>query len=202
MNYHYTNKLAQIQPTATILAKAKISTSRNMKNQSTESTASEIISSIQNGSRDSDAGKTEKLQKILNKFRSGKKLTAEELEYLRQYAPEMYQKVIQIQQQREAIEQEMKSARTKEEAEQVLSQVTTMISGQKGDEFTQEAMSSQLTDAVKEGMEGKQYRDDEELNRQKEQIKASATGNYNADGNEQFKDLPQKRNGKNLDMVV
>ena len=109
----------------------------------------------------------------------------------------MYQKVIKIQQQREEVEQQLKTAQTKEQVQQIVSQVMTTITGTaKGDEFTQEAMGSQLTEALTEGMQDKKYTEDTE------QLSYGKTATYAQDGNEKIEDNLQKRNGKKLDMVV
>lgn len=60
-----------------------------------------------------------KLQKIKNKLRSGAKLTGEELDFLRRYAPELYRKVAALQKERENYEQRLKQAKTRDEAEQI-----------------------------------------------------------------------------------
>ena len=53
------------------------------------------------------------------KLKSGKKLTYEELEYLKNHDPQGYQKAREIQMEREAFERELKKCRTKEEVQRV-----------------------------------------------------------------------------------
>jgi len=179
---------------ADFFAKAQIQVDGEKKKQST---AMKILDSIQTTPVEKNDNSQEKLQKILSKFRAGKKLTPEELEYLRQYAPEMYQKVIKIQQQREEVEQQLQAAQTKEQVQQIVSQVTTMIAGAaKGDEFTKEAMSSQLTEALSQGMQDKAYTEDAAPKL------CGKTATYATDGNEKIEENLQKRNGKKIDMVV
>lgn len=142
---------------------------------------------------------TLKLQKIINKFKSGKKLTIEELEYLKQYAPDIYQKVIAIMHQRETIEQKLKSADTKEEVEQVKSQVMVMEAGcvDKGDDFTKEALTNQLNHAIKETESDKSVPKDlnSEENMEQEKVR---TATYSFQGNEREEELYQTENGKKI----
>lgn len=56
-----------------------------------------------------------KLSSILIKFNAGKKLSAEEMAYLRNNHPETYTKVQQVMMEREALERRMRAAKTKEE---------------------------------------------------------------------------------------
>ena len=60
-----------------------------------------------------------KLQKIKNKLKAGARLTGEELEFLRRYAPELYRKVVALQKERDQYEQRLKEAKTRDEAEQI-----------------------------------------------------------------------------------
>lgn len=53
------------------------------------------------------------------KMRSGKRLTAAEMQYLKENDPQTYQKARQIEMEREAYERELKQCRTKEEVQRV-----------------------------------------------------------------------------------
>lgn len=53
------------------------------------------------------------------KLNSGKKLTAEEMQYLKEHNPETYQKAKNIERERESYEKELASCKTKEEVEMV-----------------------------------------------------------------------------------
>ncbi len=68
-----------------------------------------------------------RLQEIYNKFRAGKELTAEELEYLAKHNPEMYKEVKEIMMEREAMELQMKLAKTKQEVAAVCMNKLTNI---------------------------------------------------------------------------
>ena len=59
------------------------------------------------------------LASIANKLKSGKTLTAEELEYLQKNNPELYREYVEIQQEKEAYERELESCKTKDEVERV-----------------------------------------------------------------------------------
>lgn len=58
-------------------------------------------------------------QQIDAKMRSGKRLSAAEMEYLKEHDPQTYQKAKQIEMEREAYERELKRCRTKEEVQRV-----------------------------------------------------------------------------------
>lgn len=60
-----------------------------------------------------------KLQKIRRKLLSGARLTGEEKEFLRRYAPELYRQAIAIERERAAYEEQLENARTREEAERI-----------------------------------------------------------------------------------
>lgn len=60
-----------------------------------------------------------KLQKIKNKLKAGARLTGEELQFLRRYAPELYRMVLALLREREQYEQRLKEAKTRDEAEQI-----------------------------------------------------------------------------------
>ncbi len=59
------------------------------------------------------------MQTIQSKMMGGKKLSAEEMAYLKEHAPETYQKARAIEMEREAYERELKQCRTKEEVQRV-----------------------------------------------------------------------------------
>ncbi|MCI8660424.1 MAG: hypothetical protein HFG54_09305 [Lachnospiraceae bacterium] len=60
-----------------------------------------------------------KLQKIRRKLLSGARLTGEEKEFLRRYAPELYRQAIAIERERASYEEQLKAAKTREEAEHI-----------------------------------------------------------------------------------
>lgn len=87
------------------------------KKNPTQHTASYMKGLSQTGKdKDPDA---EKLQKILDKAKAGKKLTQEELDFLREKSPENYRKIVAAMQEREMLRQQMEAAKSRMEAEQI-----------------------------------------------------------------------------------
>lgn len=66
--------------------------------------------------------------KIMAKLESGKKLSQEELNYLMKTNPIMYAHAMRVQRMAEAVEEQLKHARSKEEADRIISAATTCIS--------------------------------------------------------------------------
>jgi len=60
-------------------------------------------------------------QKIEQKLKTGKKLTAEELDYLRIHNPELYRTAMRVELSRKALREQLKNCRSKEEVQQVVS---------------------------------------------------------------------------------
>ena len=66
--------------------------------------------------------------KIMAKLESGKKLSQEELNYLMKTNPIMYAHAMRVQRMAEAVEEQLKHARSKEEADRIISATTSCIS--------------------------------------------------------------------------
>ena len=99
-----------------------------------------------------------KVQLILEKFKSGKKLTPDELAYVRRNAPGMIDNIEQIAREREIVEQGMRMAPTKMDVQIVVYQASQHISNNKSsEELSVRAM--QLADAHREYMQTKEYED-------------------------------------------
>ena len=60
-------------------------------------------------------------QKIMAKLKSGKRLTSQELSFLRKYNPKLYEIAMRVEQERQALRSRLKSCKSKEEVEQVVS---------------------------------------------------------------------------------
>lgn len=73
-----------------------------------------------------DRGKLD--AKIMAKLESGTKLSQEELNYLKKTNPMMYAHVMRVQRMAEAVEEQLKHARSKEEADRIISAATSCIS--------------------------------------------------------------------------
>lgn len=69
---------------------------------------------------------------IYYKFRSGKKLTPEELDYIAKESPELYRQVKEIMQERQAMEAQMKMAESKEEVAEIRIQEVNKIQATMG----------------------------------------------------------------------
>ena len=66
--------------------------------------------------------------KIQQKIKNGAKLSAKEMDYIRRTNPYIYQQVVRVQQRREVLKEQLRHCRTKEEAQQVMSNAMTSIS--------------------------------------------------------------------------
>ena len=74
-----------------------------------------------------DAQRERFIKKIYAKIQSAKKLTQDEMAYLRKYDPVTYMKVARIQAQREALEAQLKSCKSKEEAQELYTDTVSRI---------------------------------------------------------------------------
>lgn len=75
-----------------------------------------------------DEQKEKFIKKLYAKIQSGKKLTPDEMQYLRQYDPVTYMKVARVQAQREALETQLKNCKSKEEAQDIYLDKVSRIS--------------------------------------------------------------------------
>jgi hypothetical protein len=106
-----------------------------------------------------------KLSRIINKFKSGKKLTGGELAYLSANAPEIYSKVVRIMRQRQILEQRLAMARSDEEVAQILMnemQSIEKMSVDPGDDFEKTARLNQTMNAYKNYLASKNNNGSEE----------------------------------------
>ena len=78
-----------------------------------------------------------KLQKIKNKLRAGARLTGEEKEFLREHAPELYRKVIALERERAAYEEQLRAAKTREDTENIRMSKMAMSAGSAKEENTE-----------------------------------------------------------------
>ncbi len=77
--------------------------------------------------------KQEKLKKILTKLKAGRKLTDKELAFLKCTDRTMYMHAVRVQKMAEAVEEQLKHAKSKEEANRILSQAMSGVSDQDPD---------------------------------------------------------------------
>lgn len=116
-----------------------------------------------------------RLQEIYNKFKAGKELTVEELEYLAKHSPEMYKEVKEIMMEREAMELQMKMAKTKQEVADIcMNELTnikdTMGSGEMAEKQAMKTMArtNQIANAHIEFTASIEYREKEDEKTQAE----------------------------------
>ncbi len=86
-------------------------------------------------------------EKIMQKLRSGKKLTAEEMNYLRAKNPQLYVQAARVQAMRENLKNQLEHCKSKEEVEKVYGNFTSMISK---DDPMKEALVAAYDDELKE----------------------------------------------------
>ena len=72
-------------------------------------------------------------QKIRQKMQSGKKLTPEELNYLRVYQPELYRSALRVETARKILRTKLKNCKSKEEVENVVSIQNEVLKAMEGD---------------------------------------------------------------------
>ena len=76
----------------------------------------------------SDEEKEKMDARIMAKLKAGKKLSQKEMEYLRRTNPMMYAQAMRIQKMAEAVEEQLKHARSKEEANRIVSSAISGVS--------------------------------------------------------------------------
>lgn len=86
-------------------------------------------------------------EKIIQKLRSGKKLTSEEMNYLRAKNPQLYMQAARVQAMRENLRNQLENCKSKEEVEKVYGNFTSMISK---DDPMKEALVAAYDDELKE----------------------------------------------------
>ena len=120
----------------------------------------------------SDEEKGKHLGAIQAKLRAGKKLTSEEMDYLRANDPEAYMHALRIQQARKSLESSLKHAKSKQEAQEIIS---SAVSGITKDDPDREAMIAAVSDVADKFMKSAEYNklpatDDEAKKKQKNQF--------------------------------
>ena len=76
----------------------------------------------------SEEDRTKMDAKITAKLQSGKKLSQKEMDYLRKTNPIMYAHALRVQRMAEAVEEQLKHAKSKEEVDQIISSALSGIS--------------------------------------------------------------------------
>lgn len=102
----------------------------------------------------SDEEKSAYLEKIIQKLRSGKELSPEEMNYLRAKDPALYAQAARVQAMRENLKSQLKTCRSKEEVQKVYSDAVSMISKE---DPMKEAIIAAYDDVLKEFRETGEY---------------------------------------------
>lgn len=88
---------------------------------STKELAQYIIESVNDVEKMSEEDRAKMDARIMAKLKSGNKLSQKELDYLRKTNPIMYAHAMRVQRMAEAIEEQLKHAKSKEEADSIIS---------------------------------------------------------------------------------
>ncbi len=103
-----------------------------------------------------------KFENLINKFKSGNKLTRAELEYLAKKSPELYQKAIRILEERKVLEERLRTARTKEGTTEIITISMAGVQKSSGDEFEVTAKANHLSKAYAAYLTGKEEKAESE----------------------------------------
>ena len=95
---------------------------------STKELAQYIIESVNDVEKMSEEDRAKMDARIMAKLKSGNKLSQKELDYLRKTNPIMYAHAMRVQRMAEAIEEQLKHAKSKEEADCIISASLSGIS--------------------------------------------------------------------------
>ena len=87
-----------------------------------------IMDKIHGDDFDSEEERQAFENRIQQKVKSGAKLSAKEMAYIRRTNPYIYQQVVRVQQRREALKEQLRLCRTKEEAQRIMDDAMTSIS--------------------------------------------------------------------------
>ena len=106
----------------------KITSTKELAQYIIESVAQYIIESGNDVEKMSEEDRAKMDSRIMAKLESGKKLSQKELDYLRKTNPIMYAHAMRVQRMAEAIEEQLKHAKSKEEADSIISASLSGIS--------------------------------------------------------------------------
>ena len=122
------------------------------KNTNTKELAEYILESGNDIEKMSDEDRAKMDAQIMAKLKSGKKLSQKEMNYLQKTNPIMYAHALRVQRMAEAVEEQLKHARSKEEADRIISSSLTGISKNDPDrEFIYAAINRISTEFHKSG---------------------------------------------------
>ena len=95
-------------------------------------------------------------QKIMQKLKSGKRLSSEELDYLRIHNPEMYKIAVRVETERKVLKTKLQNCKSKEEVQQVVSIQMEVLKAMKGDP-AQEYMTAMVEKEVRDFKRTSEY---------------------------------------------
>lgn len=96
-----------------------------------------------------EAEKAEMDQRIEQKLKLGKKLTAEEMEYIKMYNPELYKRVLRIEMKRKGLRNQLKHAKSKEEVQNIVSVSLAGIDRDPDKEYMAAMINKEVSDFQK-----------------------------------------------------
>ncbi len=142
-----------------------------------------IIKLFEEAGDNTEEKKKKMLEKIRHKLESGKKLTAEEMQFLQKNYPELYVKAKKIEIKRKTVEERLKHCKSKEEVQEVMDQEIGIISDKDPDKVY---LIKAVEEAVKEFKNTSDYKklpekkeDKNEDKKEKSQTRYSIkTGEY------------------------
>lgn len=95
------------------------------------------------------------LGKIIAKLKNGKKLSSDELEYLRLHEPQLYMTAMRVQHKKEALMHRLKNCRSKQEAQDI---IDSAIGGISKDDPDKEYLIAGIKEVEKEFKDSKFYK--------------------------------------------
>lgn len=121
-----------------------------------------------------DEDKAKMDARIMSKLKSGRKLSPKELAYLRKTNPVLYMHAMRVQRKAEALEEQLKHAKSKEEADRIILSAGSLVSDKDPDseyiaaainriskEFHKSGAYSKLPDTTAEAVGGKSHNNGE-----------------------------------------
>lgn len=85
-------------------------------------------------------------QKIMQKLKSGRRLTSEELDYLRIHNPEMYRIAVRVEKERKALKSKLNNCKSKEDVQQVISDVLKAMKEDPAQEYMMAMVEKEVRD--------------------------------------------------------
>ena len=145
----------------------------------------------------SEEEKKKFVQKLYRKLESGKKLSADEMQYLRKNDPVTYAKAAKVQVLRESLKKQLKSATSKEKAADIYTQAMSRIS--EDDPARKEIMAA-YDDVYKEFRKSDEYKALPNTEKEAKE-KAANNKNKNAQGWEEKEDNDTEMSVGEIDVV-